>query len=420
MTRSTTLILVPLTALALTALGLAPAFATDTVELANGKVIEGTIESSDEHTVTVRLDQGGTVALSRSQIRSITQATGVRDELQRMERQLDDRDAVSLYRLANWCGQNELEDDRSRLLWQTLELDRNHTSARKDLGYESHKGVWWRERDRAVALGQIPIDNGWQKLDDARTAAIKKHGSELLKLSAAQFNTAAGRAVSSSREAALEQFRTAPADVRRTILLDVLKGPDSRARQLAVRELGHLDDRAYVPVIALIAIKDRRKSVRDEALRVLQGWDDPDTALSFLPYVGVKNDFQRVNATRALNVFPDRRAIGPLVETAQAVWAGFGRVHIAQLTQRAYVKDYELVSGGTGMVVQEVADPVVDTFMEGVVLDIEVRRVEAVSRAAALQRASGQRLGANYANWEQWWRQNAGRPVLASLSTTGN
>jgi general secretion pathway protein D len=57
--------------------------------------------------------------------------------------------------------------------------------------------------------------------------------------------------------------------------------------------------------------------------------------------------------------------------TAPRVTASNGqRVHVSVITQRSYVQDYELVSGGTGQVVSEVADPVIDTFQDGVVLDV--------------------------------------------------
>ena len=46
------------------------------------------------------------------------------------------------------------------------------------------------------------------------------------------------------------------------------------------------------------------------------------------------------------------------------------RVHVSVITQRAYIADYELSSGGTGLVVAEVADPIIETFQEGVVLDV--------------------------------------------------
>lgn len=47
------------------------------------------------------------------------------------------------------------------------------------------------------------------------------------------------------------------------------------------------------------------------------------------------------------------------------------RVYVSVVTQRAYIADYELVSGGTGFSIIEVADPVVQTFQEGVILDVD-------------------------------------------------
>ena len=47
------------------------------------------------------------------------------------------------------------------------------------------------------------------------------------------------------------------------------------------------------------------------------------------------------------------------------------RVYVSVVTQRAYISDYELVSGGTGFAIIEVADPVVNTFQEGVILDVD-------------------------------------------------
>ena len=46
------------------------------------------------------------------------------------------------------------------------------------------------------------------------------------------------------------------------------------------------------------------------------------------------------------------------------------RVHTAVVTQRAYISDFELSSGGTGLAIAEVADPVVEIFQEGIVLDV--------------------------------------------------
>lgn len=58
--------------------------------------------------------------------------------------------------------------------------------------------------------------------------------------------------------------------------------------------------------------------------------------------------------------------------TAPVVTAHNGqRVFVSVITQRAYISDYNLVSGGTGFSIVEVADPEVQTFQEGVILDVD-------------------------------------------------
>lgn len=46
------------------------------------------------------------------------------------------------------------------------------------------------------------------------------------------------------------------------------------------------------------------------------------------------------------------------------------RVFVSVITQRSYIADYELVSGGTTWTLTEVADPIVEVNEEGVVLDV--------------------------------------------------
>ena len=58
--------------------------------------------------------------------------------------------------------------------------------------------------------------------------------------------------------------------------------------------------------------------------------------------------------------------------TAPIVTAHNGqRVFSSVITQRAYIADYNLVSGGTGFAIIEVADREVQTFQEGVILDVD-------------------------------------------------
>ncbi|MEZ0227682.1 MAG: hypothetical protein ACAI25_03600 [Planctomycetota bacterium] len=59
-----------------------------------------------------------------------------------------------------------------------------------------------------------------------------------------------------------------------------------------------------------------------------------------------------------------------IVTAPVVVAANRQRVHISVVTQRAYIADYELNSGGTGLAIAEVASPIIQTMQEGVVLDV--------------------------------------------------
>ncbi len=60
-----------------------------------------------------------------------------------------------------------------------------------------------------------------------------------------------------------------------------------------------------------------------------------------------------------------------IVTAPVVVAANRQRVHVSVVTQRAYIADYELSSGGTGLAIAEVASPIVQTLQEGIVLDVK-------------------------------------------------
>ena len=380
----------------------------DEIRLTNGGVLEGNvIENGD--TVVIELAGGGRVALRRAQVASITESATPTEQLAEKEAALPAGDGLALARLARWCDEKGLDRDRDRLYWRVLEVLPNHAKARETLGFRKLGALWLTEEDYQHHLGNVLHDGKWIPVDEWERIQIEE--SDAIERATVEdaLETAARRSTRpDDAAAALEEFRAAPESLRRLVLARTLKSHHARRRQLAVRLTGELDGHRPQQSLTHVAVHDGRKSVRDEALRVLQDWGDPDVALGFVPYLSSNESRERINAVRALNVFPDRRAVGAMIETTEIVWAGFGRVHFAQIVQRAYVKDYELVSGGTGQVVSEVADPIVDTILEGVVLDIDVRRAEAISRIATLERMTGQRFGSDFGAWAKWWKEEQG------------
>ncbi len=386
----------------------------DQITLKSGRVIEGRIvserEKSTDDPVIIEIGGGGRVSFPRSEIVSVTTAPTVREVLSTREAALEPGSADGLARLARWCEAEGLQRDRDRLYWRLLEVDPNHRAARETLGFRRLGALWLTEADYQHHLGNVEHEGRW--ISVAEMERLQEAAADHRELAAAE--AALRTASRADREpeaaaAALAEFRQLPESQKRYALARGIRADEARARQFAVRLTGELEGKRPARSLTQLAVSDPRRSVRDEALRVLRDWDDPDTALSFIPYLQSQDDRERVNASRALNVFPDRRAVPALITTTETIWAGFGRAYIMQVVQRSYVQDYELVSGGTGLVVSEVADPIIDVMIEGIVLDVDVRRAEAISRIATLERITGQNFGTNFEAWATWWKKEQGK-----------
>lgn len=385
----------------------------DEVHLRNGRVMKGRIISEGDR-VVLELPSGGSVTLERETIERLVRSVGPKQELATREAAIGD-DPMALFQLAEWCDREQLRADGRRIRWRVIELDPNHALAREQLGFKRLGALWLTHDDYQRALGMVKFEGRWVTRPEFQELHRKSAIAANLAMAEGLLRTAAGNGPIEERERSLAALRDLPASTRVWTLLQGTESLRATVRQLAVRELGVLADPDYHSVLAHVAISDGKRSVRDEALSVLKSWGQPDTVLSFIPYLSAGDERQRINAARALNLFPDQRSIGPLIKQAVKIASGFGRAHIVNVVQRSYVKDYELVSGGTGLVVQEVADPVVDVFQDGVVLDIDIHKAEIISYAAALERNTGMKFGTDFEAWEKWHAE-----TQAKIEKTGS
>jgi tetratricopeptide (TPR) repeat protein len=125
----------------------------------------------------------------------------------------------------------------------------------------------------------------------------------------------------------------------------------------------------------------------------------------------------RANAAEALGVIGNSAAVAPLVarlaSPPQATSTGrIPHSHIFVGTQRAYVQDFDVQVAQF----QAVADPVVNTMIEGMVTDAAVDgvqdiqyQVENATIRTALSRLTGVRPGETSKAWEAWWKENGAR-----------
>lgn len=210
-------------------------------------------------------------------------------------------------------------------------------------------------------------------------------------------------------EEARKAFETLPGSDRQRYLVTALtKSKSVAARSLAVGELDNVKSPGVLTAFAHAAVNDGGKDVRAKCMASLKASGDPGLGERFVPYLSSSSAGVRIRAAEALAEFPTRRAVPSLIARLERTWTEFGRSSFFQGTVRSYIKDYNLVSGGTGFSVIEVADPEIETVSTGVVLDAKVTKVEIVRYVAALKKATGQDFGADPKKWQEWWAANRG------------
>ncbi len=194
------------------------------------------------------------------------------------------------------------------------------------------------------------------------------------------------------------------------------KSTKKEARLLAARELGASKSNIAVQPLVEAAVRDRYRSVRDGSLSALQNLPATKDSIAqrFAPFLRSSSSRQRTYAANALSVFPSRRVMPDLIGSLEMSWSGFGRAVIFRGTQRSYIGDYELVSGGAGFSIVEVADPVIRTSSTGVVADVHVRRVELRARLRVMFKISRQEFGTDVKRWREWWREDVARRRVES------
>jgi hypothetical protein len=189
-----------------------------------------------------------------------------------------------------------------------------------------------------------------------------------------------------------------------------VRGTNLATRRLAVSELGRRKAQEAELALAKAAVEDTKRSLRESALAALEGLGDTKRASNyFLKSVTRKNQFQRVHAVQAVAAFPAPGAVPGLITVLREATSNFGRASISVITQRAYIQDFELSSGGTGNIVAEVADPVIGGFTEGVSLDMKVTLWERYATVTALRQVTGQNFGKKAADWQRWWKKKQQR-----------
>ena len=294
----------------------APA-AADIVVLNNDGRVKGTLVNPNESprkNYIVKTD-AGEITLDKSQVKEvITQSP---DELQYEKIRFTVADTVEeQWKLAEWCREKGLSQQRTAHLERVIDLDPDHKQARAALGFSQIDGRWIRREDAMKERGYVRYKSRWMLPQDVEIQERKRETEVAQKewyLKLRRFRTQLGDR-GPRAQAALAEFKTLSDPAAVPAIAELFK--DERSEQvqmLLIDALGRIKCSDAVRVLAEIAIEISNEDVRLSAVEYLKEIRSPATAGYFIGALKSKEIVKINRAGVALGEFGDKSAIGPLI-----------------------------------------------------------------------------------------------------------
>ncbi|HYF49277.1 MAG TPA: HEAT repeat domain-containing protein [Planctomycetota bacterium] len=192
-----------------------------------------------------------------------------------------------------------------------------------------------------------------------------------------------------------------PAERTRALADVALAKEESAERRKAIKELGQLSpsedpDAEGVAALAKLAVADSDGGIRALSRKAIAARDDERVLAPLATALKHKDALVRGNAAAAMRELGGPRIFEVIIEHWKETWGPGPRAHCFFGQMRSYVADYD-ISG-------DAYDPVVRSFMTGVVLDVKSLRVEGDIYYITIREVAPDdvKLPNNPAAWKEW------------------
>lgn len=245
--------------------------------------------SSAKPAAPVRLRDlsGSEITLSREKIKSIERRPLKVEEYEsRRERMPDTLDGH--WRMAEWCREHQLPDQRETHLERVLDFDPQHRQAHYGLGHTQRNGKWLTKEEyeqERINAGQVKHGSKWVDADkleqiieeETKTKAVLDWYPKVrlwLKWVESNDGRRAGDGLANLR--GVRNPDAIPALVQ-------FLGKDKRpnVRQLFVSIASQIEGPRPIPPLVFLAVKDDSSDVRNDAVKSITD-EQKETALSVL------------------------------------------------------------------------------------------------------------------------------------------
>ncbi|MCK6483274.1 MAG: HEAT repeat domain-containing protein [Phycisphaerae bacterium] len=386
----------------------------DTIRLKGGRTLHGKIEAQTETTVRLRTTSG-TIELSRDEITLIEHGPAPWEEYDRIKGDYPDT-ADGQFRLALWCETRNLNAEARRHYERVIELNPDHLSARRALGYVRADGQWRRRGDSASKPARAAADK------PARPSPEEKLIRELItRWHVRVSDIFKGRL--EGRDPASPQFANGRSQILAIhdplaipALSAVLSRGDVPVRRLLVDALASFEADEATMNLLVVALLDPHPTIRRAAADALIPRRDERVIQRLRKALFSDEDAIIRNAARALGALKAREAVEDMasvlytmqrqrVRYARREIIGelinvFGRPMIIRRNQQVlnyHANDISVLRDGT----------VVGTTWVDAIENVQLLRTDVQE---ALIEITGQNFGFDADAWIKWARENAPPP----------
>jgi len=287
--------------------------------LHNGGQVRGELVNRDQSprkTYVVKTPAGGQVTLDAEQVQEVKRQTAVEMQYDQIRGKYPDT-LEGQWELAEWCQENRLSKQRRTHLERVIELDPEHTGARRALGYSHIQGRWVTQEQQMTENGYVRYKNSWVlpqeieiKEQERKEKLAQLEWGAKLKRWHAWLNTDKAGLAQANIKAIDDPYAANP-------LAKLFNSPkqDSRAvRLLYVEALGRLTGDAGIDALVNASLYDGDEEIRLAAL-------DQVVAHKYKPAVGkyvqsLKHKDNAVinRAAVGLRQMKDPSGVGPLID----------------------------------------------------------------------------------------------------------
>ena len=289
----------------------------DIFKLRSGGEVRGELANPDEaprEKYIVRPFAGGELTLEAAVVAEVVRQRPNQVEYEKLKLKLADT-AEDQWKMAQWCHENKLENDRKTHLQRLIELDPDHAEARKGLGYMRVGERWLTLEEKMKEEGKVKYGKGWvavQELERIKQRdaeeKLQRDWHDRLKLYRIWLN---GEKAGAARRAILEITDKA-AD--KPILTKLKAEKDYRVREIYVEALANLGTPAAINAIVEYSINNPKDSFRVACLDLIEKNKPPGALAIYVKALGDKDNTVINRAGRGLGRLGDPAAVRPLID----------------------------------------------------------------------------------------------------------